>query len=1170
MRRPGAAAVTEVGLQGANQNPQGERQILHEDQIRDYRRMAEARYRIQRQVSRVLGRPYRKTLERLMNPDQNLEDSLSRRARIVPAEVLYSSTEGTENQRVYIHRSEEEITCLDNQQVDLPLITPQSHAQLLRQNYRFIHIGAIQVRVQALHRTHAGTMVLVLNTDRRWNGDLSLFGGIEGDLTEGAFMTYIIPNVTMTVEDFCQNIMVEFQTRGYSEWVHGSNLLITRGMVGRLSNTPNVGFNYNISAVTDYLASRGVRTLPGRRYSTADLQGLRWNIRRPREVIPRHPTEMISRNLLGGGFSLSFREYQPITTEQRRAAQHPEEDSLEEEVLGVLNVEVLDWDGLDFPEPDPTLVNFEIPEPEPQQQHPEQVVEPVSDEILEFRREYSSIWDYGSEEEALLEFVYYSTTPDDSNYWSYSNAYRKLAAALEGNVSPNDVEGLEEVEGGTSTHFSGGREVVPPSEPNCCIMCNKRGIPEDKILCQNCMDITDDSDDEREVERQERKRMQKQKEKRVTPSTSKQTSQEEIIGAIEGDPWEEFEEMVERLHAQVTQQQPNPPADPQASNTRGQSAQSPYRPPEDTTMGQPSYAPARPTVETVSGPPSFRTDSRFLKRGTNNENWSLPPAQQQGGVLLTLPEQMGLLNDVFMRWETTTLNHMSLMNIQDTQEKVDYMENLLGETAKLAWIQWRTVYEDEYKAIVAQAEGRMGTQNVISQVRRILTLSDPVQGSTAIQDQAYRDLERLQCHDVKDMVKFLNDYMRLATKTGRLYIGRELSDKLWIKMPGDLGTKIKEEFDKKHPGAEIAVIPRIFFAHKYLEDRCKEAAFTRSLKSVSFCKDIPIQGYYGSDKPKYTPRKAKTYKGKPHETHVRIDRRKNLDRNSHCKCFICEEPGHYARDCPNQKRNIKRVMMFNQVNIPDNYDIVSVQENEEDSDAIYSLTEGEEGDEIAFGIVQESVHMISHQVIGSWRAHIDMSEVQKVCRHQWQDHQEIEAPGEDTCLWCKHHINIRTRSHCPACLLTTCNICSLRYLGREVPPKAQERPLPFPDQTALIQQQQLYMNWADQDRARLKQEVEDEKRRGQLLFEAERRRTERLGEEIAQQKLRIESMEEEQKLKNDLHAHTERDLQKKIKELKRLLREEKIKRRSLRNGKDVRTGSSEDDASFEEASGSEN
>nr|GMC59289.1 polyprotein [Ipomoea batatas] len=202
------------------------------------------------------------------------------------------------------------------------------------------------------------------------------------------------------------------------------------------------------------------------------------------------------------------------------------------------------------------------------------------------------------------------------------------------------------------------------------------------------------------------------------------------------------------------------------------------------------------------------------------------------------------------------------------------------------------------------------------------------------------------------------------------------------------------------------------------------------------------------------------------------------------------------------------------------------------------MTEGEEGEEVAFGIVQESLHMITHQVIGSWRAHIDMSDVQKACRHQWQDHQEIEAPGKDTCLWCKHHINIRTRSHCPACLLTTCNFCSLRYLGREVPPKAQERPSLFPDQSALIQQQQLYMNWADQDRARLKEEVEDEKIRGQLLFEAERRRSERLGEEIAQQKLRIESMEEEQRLKDDLHAHTEKDLQKEIRRIGKLGREQ--------------------------------
>ncbi|CAL5352136.1 unnamed protein product [Camellia sinensis] len=45
-----------------------------------------------------------------------------------------------------------------------------------------------------------------------------------------------------------------------------------------------------------------------------------------------------------------------------------------------------------------------------------------------------------------------------------------------------------------------------------------------------------------------------------------------------------------------------------------------------------------------------------------------------------------------------------------------------------------------------------------------------------------------------DIIKFLNDYLHLATRSGRLFVGEELSKKLWSKMPGDLGERIKKAF----------------------------------------------------------------------------------------------------------------------------------------------------------------------------------------------------------------------------------------------------------------------------------------------------------------------------------------------------------------------------------------
>lgn len=83
------------------------------------------------------------------------------------------------------------------------------------------------------------------------------------------------------------------------------------------------------------------------------------------------------------------------------------------------------------------------------------------------------------------------------------------------------------------------------------------------------------------------------------------------------------------------------------------------------------------------------------------------------------------------------------------------MENLLGEIEKLSWIQWRMNYPTEYNTLINIANGREGTQNILSQMRWVLSSEDPTQGSTVIQDEAYRDLEKLHCDNVKNIDKDL-------------------------------------------------------------------------------------------------------------------------------------------------------------------------------------------------------------------------------------------------------------------------------------------------------------------------------------------------------------------------------------------------------------------------------
>jgi len=110
-----------------------------------------------------------------------------------------------------------------------------------------------------------------------------------------------------------------------------------------------------------------------------------------------------------------------------------------------------------------------------------------------------------------------------------------------------------------------------------------------------------------------------------------------------------------------------------------------------------------------------------------------------------------------------------------------------------------------------------------------------------------------------------------------MYISPELSEKFFRKMPPLIGKELEKAYLEKYPGNTVGVLPRINFSYQYLAEQCKKAALQRSLKDLSFCSRIPIPGYYQKNK-KYGIRKAKTYRGKPHETHIKIFKRKHADK----------------------------------------------------------------------------------------------------------------------------------------------------------------------------------------------------------------------------------------------------------------------------------------------------
>ena len=327
-----------------------------EDQVRDYQGLQRARYNLVRRRRRMFGQSYNQTLESTIDPERQLEVTRERRARLVPAEVLYSNNSTSRQHRVYQHYSERRILVTERQQENLSLCNTQSYEQLTQSGLQHFHIWIFMIRIHELHRRGEVTNSLVVLRDTRWSNSTSIIGTMEVDLSAGTQLVYMIPDMILSIDDFHNHIEIAIQTHGYDEWQGGeSNLLVTTCLTGRLSNTSYMGFQYDVRDAVDHLATNGIVAIPGERLSIEALEGRSWHLRPSTRVGVRAPVRVAVSNRFNRTTSLRFIDYGSRAEPGRysvdeRDREFPgtirgEADKAEEEFVGVFT-QAPRWDTL--------------------------------------------------------------------------------------------------------------------------------------------------------------------------------------------------------------------------------------------------------------------------------------------------------------------------------------------------------------------------------------------------------------------------------------------------------------------------------------------------------------------------------------------------------------------------------------------------------------------------------------------------------------------------------------------------------------------------------------------------------------------------------------------------------------------------------------------------------
>jgi hypothetical protein len=146
-----------------------------------------------------------------------------------------------------------------NEPVNLKIVSKQFKNSLRYAGYKYIHQRMYIIGIKGMTRKKLGTKILVIMLDKRWDTiNKAALEFLERGMNENSLITYITPDLMMSVQEFIEKMSFSFQTKGYEEF-KGTNLLISIEFIGRLTNKSRTKYKVNVNDVIQSMQSKGIK-----------------------------------------------------------------------------------------------------------------------------------------------------------------------------------------------------------------------------------------------------------------------------------------------------------------------------------------------------------------------------------------------------------------------------------------------------------------------------------------------------------------------------------------------------------------------------------------------------------------------------------------------------------------------------------------------------------------------------------------------------------------------------------------------------------------------------------------------------------------------------------------------------------------------------------------------